>query len=102
MKRLDDTPEPPEAGADIIDLKAARKRENARQRALAGIVPETREQVRRRMFENLVATAVVVVLVVGGAWLIITLRENFKVQACLESGRRNCERMNADGVKTGP
>lgn len=99
MTRLDDTPEPPDASARIIDLEAARRREVARRRALEGIVPETRDQVRLRMFQNVSAGMFVMALVVGGAWLIVTLRENYKIQACMESGRRNCERMNADGVR---
>ena len=95
----------PRIDLDLSGLQAARQNLQtlvARQRALAGIVPETREQVRRRMFENLVVTAVVAALVVGGAWLIITLRENFRLQACLESGRRNCERLDAAGVRKVP
>lgn len=63
-----------------------------------GIVPETAEQVRRRMFQNLFAMALVIGLIGGGAWLIIHLRESLKMEACLESGRRNCAKIDTTKV----
>ena len=78
----------------MIDLKAARRREAARRRALKGIVPETPEQVRRRMIQNVSAGLLVVLLVAGGAWLVVRLRDSLNLEACFESGRRNCGRID--------
>ena len=33
---------------------------------------------------------VLAALVIGGAWLIVELRHSLRMEACLESGRRNC------------
>ena len=76
--------------AEIIDFKAARRRELQRRRAKDGYVAETSEQARRRTMQNLAAAAVVFGLVVGGLWLIVHLRESLKIEECVESGRRNC------------
>lgn len=76
--------------AKVIDLKAARRRQTAERRALQGIVPETAEQIRRRMIQNVSAVLLVVLLVTGGAWLVVRLRDSLKLEACLESGRRGC------------
>lgn len=45
---------------------------------------------RRRMQQNLAALALVVVLVVLGAWMIERLRAYSRTLACIESGHRNC------------
>ncbi len=45
---------------------------------------------RRRMQQNLAALALVVVLVVLGAWLIERLRIYSRTMACIEAGHRNC------------
>ena len=84
--------------AEIIDLRAARRRETARRRALAGIVPETPEQVRRRMIQNVSAGLLVLALVGGGSWLIVRLRDSLKLEACFESGRRNCARIDTTQI----
>ena len=80
--------------SNVIDLRAARRSEAVRQRALQGIVPETAEQIRRRMIQNISAGVLVVVLVAGGAWLVVRLRDSLKLEACLESGRRSCARID--------
>ena len=80
--------------ANVIDLRAARRSQAARQRALQGIVPETADQIRRRMIQNISAGILVVVLVAGGAWLVVRLRDSLKLEACLESGRRSCARID--------
>jgi hypothetical protein len=45
---------------------------------------------RLRMRQNLAAIAVIVAIVVAGAWLIDNLRHYSRLQACLEAGHRNC------------
>jgi hypothetical protein len=45
---------------------------------------------RRRMRQNLATLALVVVLVVTGAWLIERLRIYSRNIACIESGHRSC------------
>jgi hypothetical protein len=45
---------------------------------------------RRRMQQNLAALALVVLLVVTGAWLIERLRVYSHTMACIEAGHRNC------------
>jgi hypothetical protein len=45
---------------------------------------------RRRMRQNLATLALVVVLVVAGAWLIERLRIYSRNLACIESGHRSC------------
>ncbi len=45
---------------------------------------------RRRMQQNLAALALVVLLVVTGAWLIERLRVYSRTMACIEAGHRNC------------
>jgi len=76
--------------AKIVDFKTAQRREMARRRALEGYVPETPEQMRLRLWQNLSAALVVIALVAGGIWLIVHLRDGLKMEACVESGRRNC------------
>ena len=51
---------------------------------------EAAQEDRRRMRQNLAAFAVVVVLLVVGAWMVERLREYSRMLACIESGRRNC------------
>jgi hypothetical protein len=45
---------------------------------------------RRRMRQNLATLALVVVLVITGAWLIERLRIYSRTMACIESGHRSC------------
>ena len=50
---------------------------------------EKGEQERRRRV-NLVAAIVVLLLIIGGYWLLNFLQEKAKIEACIESGRRDC------------
>jgi hypothetical protein len=61
----------------------------------AGRRPEAFDPLedRRRMQQNLAALAVVVVLVLLGAWMIERLRIYSRTMACIESGHRNCLRL---------
>lgn len=55
--------------------------------------PASSEEVfedRRRMRQNLATLALVVLLVVAGAWLIERLRVYSRNLACIESGHRSC------------
>jgi hypothetical protein len=88
--------QPPPQGAEIIDLKAARRRDTARRLALQGILPETRDQVRHRMVQNLWASLIVITLVGGGAWLIANLRESLRLEHCFETGRRTCLKIDTE------
>jgi hypothetical protein len=49
---------------------------------------------RRRMQQNLAALAVVVLLLVLGAWMIERLRIYSRAMACLEAGHRSCMRLD--------
>jgi len=55
--------------------------------------PETEEDYRHRMKMNMLGLAVTIVLMVVGAWLVVTLAEIQKNQDCYLSGRRNCTPM---------
>ena len=50
---------------------------------------EKAEQEQRRRV-NLVSAIVVLLLIVGGYWLLTYLQEKAKIEACIESGRRDC------------
>jgi hypothetical protein len=45
---------------------------------------------RLRMRQNFAALAVIVAIVVVGAWLIDSLQHYSRLQACIEAGHRNC------------
>jgi hypothetical protein len=47
------------------------------------------------MIENLAAFAVVVVLLVLGAWMIERLQAYSRTMACIESGHRSCTQIDA-------
>ncbi len=48
------------------------------------------EEREHRVFTNLLATIVVLVLAVAAIWLLGFLDGKRKIQACLEAGRRDC------------
>jgi hypothetical protein len=50
---------------------------------------ERAEQERRRRV-NLVSAIAVLLLIVGGYWLVNYLQRNANIEACIESGRRDC------------
>jgi hypothetical protein len=50
---------------------------------------EKAEQERRRRV-NLVSAIAVLLLIVGGYWLFNYLQRNAQIEACIESGRRDC------------
>ena len=56
----------------------------------SGSSQQDRLDDRRRMQQNLAALALVVVLVVTGAWLIERLRIYSRTMACIEAGHRDC------------
>jgi hypothetical protein len=89
-------------GAQIISIKVVRRREKLRRRVQEGFVPETKADVRRRMTQNLMAGAVVLALVVGGMWLVVRLRDGLRLEACLESGRRNCAKIDTSQLPRTP
>jgi hypothetical protein len=51
------------------------------------------------MLENLGALAVVVVLLVLGAWLIERLQAYSRTMACIESGHRSCLQLDVERAK---
>jgi hypothetical protein len=51
---------------------------------------------RRRMLQNLAALAVVLVLVVLGAWMIERLRIYSRTMACIEAGHRSCLQLDVE------
>ena len=93
MVDRDTSAEQPPKG-DVVDLEVVRRRELRRRQTASGHVPETPDEFRRRMIQNVAAAAVVLALVVGGAYLIVYLRNAMKLEACLESGRKNCVRVD--------
>jgi hypothetical protein len=56
----------------------------------SGRASEDAAEDRRRMRQNLAALALVVVLLVLGAWMIERLRIYSRTLACIESGQRSC------------
>src|SRR5262245_33785691 len=57
---------------------------------------EDEAEDRRRMRQNLAAFALVVVLLVLGAWMIERLRIYSRTLACIESGQRSCLTIKVD------
>lgn len=55
-----------------------------------GPTAEDELEDRRRMQQNLATMALVVVLVLLGAWMIERLRGYSRTMACIESGHRSC------------
>jgi len=55
-----------------------------------GRLPEDPETAANRQTASLAALAVTLALVVGGLYLIDTLRHTAELQDCLLSGRTNC------------
>jgi hypothetical protein len=49
---------------------------------------------RRRMQQNLAALAVVVLLLVLGAWMIERLQIYSRTMACIEAGHRSCMQLD--------
>ena len=51
---------------------------------------EEKLESERRTTINLVAAVAILLLIIGGYWLINFLDQKRKLEACLESGRQNC------------
>ena len=87
---------------NVISLKAARSRLRPIQpvqppRALISPVPADARALpgdsaedRLRMRQNFAALAVIVCIVVLGAWLMESLSTYSRIQTCIEAGHRNC------------
>ena len=59
---------------------------------------EKAEQERRRRV-NLVSAIAILALIIGGYWLVNFLQRNAQIEACVESGRRDClTRFDPDAV----
>ena len=54
---------------------------------------DERHESEHRNFVNLAAVIAILVLAICAFWLLRTLDEKRKLEACLESGRRNCEQV---------
>ena len=84
---------------NVISLKAARARLRPVQPppALISSIPaDARARAgddlddRLRMRQNFAALAVIVCIVVLGAWLMESLTTYSRIQMCIEAGHRNC------------
>lgn len=53
--------------------------------------PDSNDKERSRGRGNLLGLAVAVLLIVGGAYLVIELMDSIKYQKCAAAGRRNCD-----------
>ncbi len=91
----------------VIPFKSARSRRRPAGKveppsALGGfggaVGPQQPDDIdyRLRTRQNLAAFAVVIVLVVFGAWLIDQLRTYSRIRACFEAGHRNCLPLNLE------
>jgi hypothetical protein len=49
-----------------------------------------RDEDRLRMRQNVAAFVVIAAIVVLGTWLIASLQDYSRLQACIEAGHRNC------------
>lgn len=58
--------------------------------------PETEEAEARSSLAGLV---IAILLVIGGIYLMLQMRDNAKLQDCVASGRRNCVPVEASSAK---
>jgi len=49
----------------------------------------------QRHFANLVAVAFILILAIASIWTIKLMLEHEKLQACIDSGRRDCQAIDA-------
>ncbi len=49
-----------------------------------------KEEREHRVFVNLLAAIAVLLLAVAAIWLLVSLDDNRKIQACVEAGRSDC------------
>ncbi len=83
------TPPTDSRNRDVIDFRAARKkRAQGRPAAETTSVPPASAGARTQ--QNVFALLLVALLVAGGAWLIVQLRDSLKAELCVEAGHRNC------------
>ena len=78
------------ASADIVDLEVIRRRKANKMGASEAAVSRHDEQHRRKSTQNIGALLLIAAIVAGGAWLIVQLQASMRLEACIESGRRNC------------
>jgi len=58
--------------------------------------PETEEAEARSSLAGLV---IAILLVLGGIYLMLQMRDNAKLQDCVASGRRNCVKVEVPSTK---
>ena len=87
------------AQAEVIDLQLARAQRAARARRFASGAATTHrtglaEAQRMTTLQNIAAIVVLVALAAAGAYFISELRKSTAIQACIDSGRRDCARID--------
>ena len=76
---------------NIIDLKAAQARKKTAQKLP---LTESVTDTRAKALQNVAAMILIVGLAAGGAYLIAELRKSQSIQSCIDSGRRDCARID--------